>query len=128
MTSYSLDELFWPMCEPNWTWLDFMFGQLFIWIGENNDQICSWSLDEWFWSMFEPTLTFGIFCDHKAHYKWRSYQADRPLLIENIYVECCGHVYQQTDGVLMGTSCTQFVADLFLYSYEADSVQHPQKS
>ena len=50
------------------------------------------------------------------------------FLIDNIYVEFGGHVYQQTVGIPMGTNCAPFVADLFLYSYEADFVQHLQKS
>ena len=39
MTSYGLDEWFWAMFEPTWTWPNFTFGQLFMWIGANNDQI-----------------------------------------------------------------------------------------
>ena len=50
------------------------------------------------------------------------------FLIDNIYVKLVGHVYQQTVGIPMGTNCGPLVADLFLYSYEADFVQHPQKS
>ena len=38
------------------------------------------------------------------------------------------HVYQQTVGIPMGTNCAQLVADLCLYSIEADLVQHLQKS
>ena len=48
-------------------------------------------------------------------------------LIDNIYVEFGGHVYQQTVGIPMGTNCAPLVADLFLYSYEANCVQHLQK-
>ena len=50
------------------------------------------------------------------------------FVIENIYVEFGGHVYQQTVGILIGTNCAPLVADVFLYSYEADFVQHLQKS
>ena len=39
MTSYGLDEWFWAMFEPTWTWPNFTFGPLFMWIGANNDQI-----------------------------------------------------------------------------------------
>ena len=39
MTSYLLDEWFWAMFEPTWTWHNFTFGGLFMWIGPNNDQI-----------------------------------------------------------------------------------------
>ena len=43
-------------------------------------------------------------------------------------MEFGGHVYQQTVGILMGTTCVPLVADLFVYSYEANFVQHLQKS
>ena len=33
MTSYGLDEWFWAMFELTWTWPNFTFGQLFMWIG-----------------------------------------------------------------------------------------------
>ena len=41
MTSYGLDEWFWAMFQPTWTWPNFTLCQLFMWrwIGENNDQI-----------------------------------------------------------------------------------------
>ena len=39
MTSYWLDEWLWAMFEPTLTWPNFTFGQLFMWIGANNDQI-----------------------------------------------------------------------------------------
>ena len=35
-------------------------------------------------------------------------------------MEFGGYVYQQTVGIPMGTNCASLVADLFLYSYEAD--------
>ena len=38
MTSYGPDEWFWAMFEPTWTWPNFTFGQLFMWIGANNDK------------------------------------------------------------------------------------------
>ena len=39
MTFYGLDEWFWTMFKPTWTWPNFTFGQLFMWIGVNNDHI-----------------------------------------------------------------------------------------
>ena len=36
-TSYGLDE--WAIFEPTWTWPNFPFGQLCMWIGANNDLI-----------------------------------------------------------------------------------------
>ena len=49
-------------------------------------------------------------------------------LIDNIYVEFGGRLYQQTVGIPMGTNCAPLVADLFFYSYEAYFVQYLQKS
>ena len=37
-------------------------------------------------------------------------------------------IWQQTIGIPMATNCAPLVADLFLYSYEVDFVQHLQKS
>ena len=44
-------------------------------------------------------------------------------LTDNIFVEFGGRIFQQTIGILMGTNCAPLLADLFLYSYEADFVQ-----
>ena len=45
------------------------------------------------------------------------------FLIDNIFVMFGGRVFQQTVGIPMGTNCAPLLADLFLYSYEADSIQ-----
>ena len=50
------------------------------------------------------------------------------FLIDNIYVECGGHIFQQIIGIPMGTNCAPLLADLFLYSYEADFIQSLLKS
>jgi hypothetical protein len=44
-------------------------------------------------------------------------------LIDNIFVVFGGGVFQQTVGIPMGTKCAPILADLFLYSYEADFIQ-----
>ena len=44
-------------------------------------------------------------------------------LIDNIFVEFGGWIIQQTIGIPMGTNCAPLLADLFLYSYEAEFVQ-----
>ena len=44
-------------------------------------------------------------------------------LIDNIFVEFGGRIFQQTIGIPMGTNCAPSLADLFLYSYEAEFVQ-----
>ena len=40
-------------------------------------------------------------------------------LIDNIFLEFGGRIFQQTIGIPMGTNCAPLLADLFLYSYEA---------
>ena len=44
-------------------------------------------------------------------------------LIENIFVEFGGRIFQQTIGIPMGTNCAPLLADLFLYSFKAEFVQ-----
>ena len=44
-------------------------------------------------------------------------------LIDNSFVEYGGQIVQQTVGILMGTKCAPLLANLFLYSYEAEFVQ-----
>ena len=44
-------------------------------------------------------------------------------LIDTIFVEFGGRIFQQTIGILMGTNCAPLLADFFLYSYEAEFVQ-----
>ena len=46
------------------------------------------------------------------------------LLIDNIFVKFGGQVFQQSVGIPMGTNCAPLLADLFLYSYEAEFVQN----
>ena len=45
------------------------------------------------------------------------------FLIDNIFVEFGGVIFQQTISIPMGTNCAPLLADLFLYSYEAEFIQ-----
>jgi hypothetical protein len=45
------------------------------------------------------------------------------FLIDNIFVNFGGRVFQQTVGIPMGTNCAPLLAGLFLYSYEADFIK-----
>ena len=45
------------------------------------------------------------------------------FLVDNIFVVFVGKVFQQTVGIPMGTNCAPLLADIFLYSYEADFIQ-----
>ena len=48
--------------------------------------------------------------------------------MENIYVQFEGIVYQQIVGILRGTNCAPFIADLFLFCYERDFMSKIYKS
>ena len=42
------------------------------------------------------------------------------FLIDNIYVTFGEQTFRQVIGIPMGTNCAPLLADLFLYSYEAE--------
>ena len=42
------------------------------------------------------------------------------FLVDNIFVVFGGKVFQQIVGIPMGTNCAPLLADIFLYSYEAE--------
>ena len=50
------------------------------------------------------------------------------FLMENIYVQFDGMIYQQIVGIPMGTTCAPLIADLFVYCYERDFMSDPHKS
>ena len=45
------------------------------------------------------------------------------FLVDNIFVVFAGKVFQQIIGIPMGTNCATLLADIFLYSYEAQFIQ-----
>ena len=45
------------------------------------------------------------------------------FLVDNIFVVFAGKVFQQVVGITMGTNCAPLLADIFLYSYEAEFIQ-----
>jgi hypothetical protein len=45
------------------------------------------------------------------------------FLVDNIYVVFGDQVFQESVCIPMGTNCAPLLADLFLYSYEAEFVQ-----
>ena len=55
------------------------------------------------------------------------YFLDFDFLMENIYVQFDGMVYQQIVGNAIGTNCAPLIADLFLYCYESDFMSNFQK-
>ena len=48
---------------------------------------------------------------------------DLDFLVDNIFVVFRGKVFQQIVGIPMDKNCAPLLADIFLYSYEADFIQ-----
>ena len=46
------------------------------------------------------------------------------FLVDNIFVVFAGKVFQQIIGIPMGTNCAPLLADIYLYSYEAEFIQY----
>ena len=74
-----------------------------------------------------------LFQDHSDAPQKKNPDADvikmLEYLIENIFVEFGGRIFQQTIASSnMGTNCAPLLADLFLYSYEAEFVQNLLKA
>ena len=44
------------------------------------------------------------------------------FLVDNIFEVFGGKVFQQIVGIPMGTNCAPLLADVFLYSYEAEFI------
>ena len=44
------------------------------------------------------------------------------FLIDSIFVQCGGRVFQQKVSIPMETNCAPLLDDLFLHSYEADFI------
>jgi hypothetical protein len=65
----------------------------------------------------------------KAHYKFdNKYILDEiiqmlEILIDSIFVQFGGRVFQQTIYIPMGTNRAPLLDDLFLHAYEADFLQ-----
>ena len=45
------------------------------------------------------------------------------FVVDNIFVVIGRKVFQQIDGIVIGTNCAPFLADIFLYSCEAEFIQ-----
>ena len=45
------------------------------------------------------------------------------FLVDNIFVIFVGKFFQHIVGIPMGTNCASLLADIFLYSYEAEFMQ-----
>ena len=73
--------------------------------------------------MHEETYFVKEHSDSKNTYSEDDIIKTLEFLVDNIFVVFAGKVFQQTVGITMGTNCAPLLADIFLYSYEADFVQ-----
>ena len=61
--------------------------------------------------------------DSKSMYTEEDIVSMLEFLVDNIFVVFAGKVFQQIIGIPMGTNCAPLLADIFLYSYEAEFIQ-----
>ena len=62
-------------------------------------------------------------CDSKSKYTEEDIIRMLEFLVDNIFVVFAGKVFQQIIGIPMGTNCAPLLADICLYSYEAEFIQ-----
>ena len=71
----------------------------------------------------EETYFVKEHSDSKSKYSEDDIIKMLEFLVDNIFVVFAGKVFQQTVGIPMGTNCAPLIADIILYSYEADFIQ-----
>jgi hypothetical protein len=69
--------------------------------------------------------TYFVIHDSDSTHKYSEVDIKEMLgfLIDNIFVVFVNKIFRQTVGIPMGTNCASLLADLFLYSYEAEFIQ-----
>ena len=74
--------------------------------------------------------TYFVKSHSDAKHKYKEDDIVRMInfLIDNIFVECGGEIFQQVICIPMGTNCAPLLADIFLNSYEAEFIQTLIKS
>ena len=71
----------------------------------------------------EETYFVKEHSDSKSKYSEDDIIKMLEFLVDTIFVVYAVKVFQQTVGIPMGTNCAPLLADIFLYSYEADFIQ-----
>ena len=71
----------------------------------------------------EETYFVNEHSDSKNKYSQDDIIKMLEFLVDNIFVVFAGKVFKQTVGIPMGTNYAPLLADIFLYSYEADFIQ-----
>ena len=78
---------------------------------------------------FLGTIMYAIWTFVKEHSDWKDKYNEEDIfkmlefLVDNIFVVFAGKVFQQIIGIPMGTNCAALLADIYLYSYEAEFIQ-----
>jgi hypothetical protein len=73
--------------------------------------------------MKQDTYFVRHFSDNPYEYTEAVIKGMLGFRVDNIYVVFEDQVFQQFVGIPMCTNCAPLLADLFLYSYEAEFVQ-----
>ena len=71
----------------------------------------------------EETYFVKEHSDYKNNYSEDDIIKMLEFQVDNIFVVFAGKVFQQILDIPMGTNCVPLLADIFLYSYEADFIQ-----
>ena len=71
----------------------------------------------------EETYCVKEHSDSKNKYSEVDIMKMLEFLVDNIFMVFAGKVFQHTVGIPMGTNCAPLLADIFLYSYEAEFIQ-----
>ena len=61
--------------------------------------------------------------DSKSKYTEEDIIEMLEFLVDNIFVVFAGKVFKQVIGIPMDANCAPLLADIFLYSYEAEFIQ-----
>jgi hypothetical protein len=72
----------------------------------------------------QDTYFVRHYSDSPYKYSEADFKSMLGSLVDNIYVVFGDQVFQESVGIPMGTNCAPILADLFLYSYEAEFVQN----
>ena len=80
--------------------------------------------------MFSGDRTFFINEETSAGKKYNETLICQMIdfLIDDIYINTGNHLFWQCIGISMGTNCAPLLANLFLYSYEAEYLRSTKKS
>ena len=77
-------------------------------------------------SQLNPRALTGVIDFKHGKFLYSETATKQPKLtveFDNIFVVFAGKVFQQINGIPMGTNCAPLLTDIFLYSYDADFIK-----